>query len=119
MSYKVVAVEDLDPSWIDYVVGSQICKRSAHLQWGPGGSSVQIRFEQGDGTTKQFSPGSLWSDAGPLLEDHRISLTFNDPNWTASVEGGESYTHFFPLRAAMMALIASKITNGCFIPTYA
>lgn len=118
MGEKVVAVEDLDPAWIDYVVGSQICNRKPNTRWSNAGGCLEILFDSRDGTRRLFSPSSVWADAGPLIERYRISLVHEDTQWTATVSGGESYADFWPLRAAMMALIASEVKDGCYIPTY-
>lgn len=119
MGQKAVAIEELDGWCIDYVVGSQICDRKAHIFWMAGGSGLDLKFEDRSGRKAEFFPSSRWADGGPLLEQFRISLKYDGfTGWTASVEGGESRSDLHALRAAMRALIASKIDGDCYIPTY-
>ena len=119
MGQKPVAIEELDDSWVDYVVGSQICDRKPRIFWMAGGSGLDLKFEDRSGRKAEFYPSSRWIDGGPLLEQFKISLKYDGfTGWTASVEGGESRSDFHALRAAMRALIASKIEGVCYIPTY-
>ena len=56
----------------------------------------------------QFLPSRLWSQGGPLVEEHHISLTELGGRWTAVLPGrilGEAST---PLTAAMRAFVLSR-----------
>ncbi|MEE4683635.1 phage protein NinX family protein [Pseudomonas alliivorans] len=120
MGRKSVEIEELDGWWLDYVVGQQVCGRKPHIIWAAGGSGlISIKFQERGGKVAEFSPHSNWSDAGPLIEQFKISLKYDGiSGWIATVEGGKSWTDFSPLLAAMRALIASKIDGECYIPTY-
>lgn len=120
MPEKKVGIEELDGWWIDYVVGQQVCGLKPHILWTAGGPGIiSLKFQERGGTEVEFFPSTRWADGGPLLERFNISLNrAGDSGWTASVEGGESWSDFSPLRAAMLALIASKIDGDCYIPTY-
>ncbi|WP_392889689.1 phage protein NinX family protein [Pseudomonas migulae] len=119
MGYKAVEIDELKGWWIDYVVGTQVCNRRAHILWAAGGYGADLTFEDGNGKRLKFSPSTSWGDAGPLLEEFKVSMKYEgNKGWTASVEGGDSHTHLFPLHAAMFALITSKVKDGYRVPTY-
>jgi len=120
MGQKAVSINELEGWWIDYVVGQQVCDRKPHIHWTAGGPGIiSLKFQERGGKEVEFYPSTRWADCGPLLEQFDISLKCNGASgWTASVEGGESWSDLSPMRAAMLALIASKIEGDCFIPTY-
>ncbi|NMZ25023.1 DUF2591 family protein [Pseudomonas proteolytica] len=120
MGQKAVGIEELEGWWIDYVVGQQVCDRKPHILWAAGGAGIiHLKFQERNSEAVEFHPSTRWADGGPLLEQFNISLKCDGVSgWTASVEGGKSWSDFFPLRAAMLALIASKIEGDCYIPTY-
>ncbi|MGS0546612.1 DUF2591 family protein [Pseudomonas sp. Y5-11] len=115
-----VSIEELEGWWIDFVVGQRVCNRKPHITWAPGGQSIlSLQFEERSGKKAEFFPSSRWADGGPLIEQFKISLKYDGVSgWTATVEDGKSWSDFFPLRAAMLALIASKIEGDHLIPTY-
>lgn len=119
MSYKKVGIEELKGWWVDYVVGSAICNRRAHIQWAAGGYGADVTFEDRDGKRVKFSPSTSWSDAGAIIEQFRISLRFEaSEGWVATVPGGETFTDVSPLRAVVFALITSKVKDGYTVPVY-
>lgn len=119
MSYKKVGIEELKGWRVDYVVGSAICNRRAHIQWAAGGYGADVTFEDRDGKRVKFSPSTSWSDAGAIIEQFRISLRFEaSEGWVAAVPGGETFTDVSPLRAVVFALITSKVKDGYMVPVY-
>jgi hypothetical protein len=120
MGQKAVSIDKLDGWLIDYVVGQQVCDRKPHIFWTAGGPGIiSLKFQERGGEAVEFFPSSNWADCGPLLEQFNISLKCDGiSGWTASVDGGKSWSDLHPLRAAMLALIASRIDGDCYIPTY-
>jgi hypothetical protein len=57
----------------------------------------------------QFIPSRGWCQGGPLVEEHRISLTERGDRWAADVRGGWAIEAATPLLAAMRALVARKM----------
>lgn len=57
----------------------------------------------------QYTPSRGWCQGGPLVEEHRISLTERGDKWAADVRGGWVIESATPLLAAMRALVARKL----------
>jgi hypothetical protein len=58
----------------------------------------------------QYTPSRNWCQGGPLLEEHRISLTERgNCRWAADVWAGWVTEANAPLLAAMRALVARKL----------
>ena len=57
----------------------------------------------------QYTPSRGWCQGGPLVEEHRISLTERGDKWAADVMGGWVIEAATPLLAAMRALVARKL----------
>lgn len=57
----------------------------------------------------QYTPSRMWSQGGPLVEEHRISLTERGDKWSADAWGGWVIEAKTPLIAAMRALVTTKI----------
>jgi len=57
----------------------------------------------------QYTPSRMWSQGGPLIEEHSISLTERGDRWAADVRGGWVIEAATPLLAAMRALVARKL----------
>jgi len=57
----------------------------------------------------QFMPSRGWCQGGPLVEEHRISLTERGDRWAADAWGGALVEANTPLLAAMRALVLRKI----------
>lgn len=59
---------------------------------------------------RQFVPSRCWSQGGPLIEQHRISLTERgNGRWAADVRAGWVTEADSPLLAAMRALVARQL----------
>lgn len=57
---------------------------------------------------KEFDPCNSWADAGPIIEEHDISLRkIYGSGWRAIKEWGDSHEHDSesPLRAAMIVFL--------------
>lgn len=71
-------------------------------------------------THDYFQPSTNWSQAGPLIEQHRISFDGSlaeTEGWTACGENGNAYaTGPTPLVAAMRSLVLAKLGNSVEIP---
>ncbi len=64
----------------------------------------------GDGRLQyQFIPSRLWTQGGPLVEEHRISLTERGDLWAADIRGICPVEAPSPLVAAMRALVLQKL----------
>lgn len=65
----------------------------------------------GDGRLQyQYTPSRGWCQGGPLIEEHRISLTERgNGRWAADVWAGWVTEADSPLLAAMRALVARKL----------
>jgi len=58
----------------------------------------------------QYTPSRCWCQGGPLVEEHRISLTERgNGRWAADVWAGWVTEADSPLLAAMRALVARKL----------
>lgn len=58
----------------------------------------------------QYIPSRLWSQGGPLIEEHHISITDRgNRQWAADVRAGWIVEASTPLVAAMRALVSYKI----------
>ena len=53
----------------------------------------------------QFIPSRGWCQGGPLVEEHRISITERGDRWAADAYGGAVVEAATPLLAAMRALV--------------
>lgn len=53
----------------------------------------------------QYAPSRLWSQGGPLIEEHRISITAHGYKWLADVSSEWVIEAPTPLIAAMRALV--------------
>ncbi|MBD8669826.1 DUF2591 family protein [Pseudomonas lurida] len=119
MRYQTVGLNDLEGWWLDYVIAGEVCEYGTNVSWRPGGYGADLTISVRKGPWKKFSPSTLWADAGPLIEEFRISLKhFDQGGWEASLESGESFTHHFPLIAAMKVLAMSKDKDGFQIQMY-
>ena len=119
MKYKTVGIEDLAGLWLDYVIAGDVCELDTNISWLPGGYSAELTVNRRGEQARKFSPSTLWADAGPLIDSFRISLLHNDDaQWTATIEGGQPYTHHQPLVAAMRALALYKVKGGFTVQTY-
>jgi hypothetical protein len=88
MPTKKLKVEDILPPLLDTLAAQAACRP-------PTG----------------FRPSSHWSQAGPLIEEARITLRYwsNQSFVTAYVEEGEWYQGPTPLIAAMRAYVALRM----------
>ena len=60
----------------------------------------------------QYTPSRCWSQGGPLVEEHGISLVERGGGkWSADMRAGLLVEAGSPLLAAMRALVAQKLGN--------
>jgi len=57
----------------------------------------------------QYIPSRCWCQGGPLVEEHRISITERGDRWAADAHGGVVTEAATPLLAAMRALVLRRI----------
>lgn len=103
-------VADLDGRVLDYWVSRASGVNAYQLQ----DSQLIIDFECTDYGVITYNPSTSWRLAGPIIENHKISIAWTEDGWEASKSLGERHRYFSeksPLVAAMRCFVASKLGN--------
>ena len=103
---------DLTGAALDWAVGKCVHK---HIRFWPNG---QVEFLHPNTEWTTFTPSINWSQAGPIIEQEKISLDAdNSPDWLGMTPNGKIHnTGPTPLIAAMRCYVASKLGNEVEIP---
>lgn len=105
-------VSELSGEALDYWVARAegIEHPRALREMAPGFVMVPYESEDDQGPIthyRAFEPSSNWSDGGPIIDRHRISIVERGDRWFADTRGA-SETGGSPLEAAMRAFVARE-----------
>lgn len=116
--YESVNVYNLAGSWLDWAVSL-----ITNPEWSQEDRAFNtINYvDSGDPHDEPYSPTIDWSQAGPLITEHRISIVpmAQEPyTWKASIQAPNQVevSGSDPLYAAMMCLIVSHLGEEVNIP---
>lgn len=112
---SVVAVEDLKGWRLDYAIAHYVYKKSCVFfpAYGHFIQRFRVQFSQGEA---EFAPSENWSDAGALITMEGVNLLKTESGWKAFVEGHAEHCDYFPLAAAMRAVLSANGITECEIP---
>lgn len=65
---------------------------------------------------RQWNPGTLWSQGGPIIEREKITMEWTGENWMGYIWHDKEFFGPTPLIAAMRCFVASKLGDEVELP---